>query len=284
VRRPGRPAPPAVLLVLGGIISLQLGAAVAKQLFPTVGPAGAVFLRLAVGAVLLLVVARPRWPTVRGSARLALTFGAVLATMNLSFYASLSRIPLGPAVTIEFLGPLVLAVATSRRRADVGWAVLAGVGVAALSWEGTGDGLDRLGVALALTAGACWAGYILLSQRLGAAAPGLAGLSVAVSGAAVVAAVPGVVQGAGRLLEPLTLLLGAAVGVLSSAVPYALEFLALRRLAASTFGILMSIEPAVAALAGLLILGEGLGPVQVAGIVVVCLASAAVTAGAPPEP
>jgi inner membrane transporter RhtA len=282
--RPVGASPQAVLLVLGGIVSVQLGAAVAKQIFPAVGPAGAVLLRLAVGAVILGGVSRPTPAAVRGHLRLAVIFGAVLATMNVSFYSSLTRIPLGPAVTIEFLGPLLLAVATSRRRRDLAWVLLAGVGVAALSWEGTGDGLDRLGVGLAATAGACWAAYILLSQRLGAAAPGLSGLAVAVTAAALVAAVPGIAQGGARLLEPGTLLLGVAVGVLSSAVPYALEFLALRRVAAGTFGILMSLEPAVAALAGLALLGEGLRPAQVAGIVLVCVASAAVTAGRPPEP
>jgi inner membrane transporter RhtA len=279
----GRVTPEAVLLVLGGIISVQLGAAVAKQLFPAVGPAGAVFLRLAVGALILAAVARPRAAVVRGHLGLALAFGAVLAGMNLSFYASLTRIPLGAAVTIEFLGPLVLAVLTSRRRRDVGWAILAGLGVAAVSWEGAG-GLDPVGVAFALLAGAGWAGYILLSQRLGAAAPGLTGLAVAVAAGAIVSAVPGIAQGGSQLLDPRVLALGVAVGVLSSAVPYALEFLALRRLPAATFGILMSLEPAVAALAGLLILGESLRPVQITGIVLVCVASAAVTAGSPPEP
>jgi inner membrane transporter RhtA len=279
----GRVGPEAALLVLGGIVSVQVGAAVAKQLFGVVGPAGAVLLRLAVGAVILAAVARPTAAVVRRNLGLALAFGAVLAAMNLSFYASLARIPLGAAVTIEFLGPLVLAVVSSRRRADIAWALLAGFGVAAVSWEGTGA-LDAVGVALALAAGAGWAGYILLSQRLGAAAPGLTGLAVAVAAAAVVAAGPGIAQGGARLLEPRILALGIAVGVLSSAVPYALEFLALRRLPAGTFGILMSLEPAVAALTGLLLLGEGLRLVQVAGIVVVCVASAAVTAGAPPEP
>jgi inner membrane transporter RhtA len=278
-----RVTPDAVLLVLGGIVSVQLGAAVAKQIFPTVGPAGAVLLRLGVGALILAAVARPTRAVVRGQLRLALAFGAVLAAMNLSFYASLTRIPLGAAVTIEFLGPLVLAVVTSRRRTDIGWALLAGLGVAAVSWE-RGGALDAVGVGLALLAGVGWAGYILLSQRLGAAAPGLTGLAVAVAGGAIVAAVPGIAQGGTRLLEPRILLFGAAVGVLSSAVPYALEFLALRRLPAATFGILMSLEPAVAAAAGLLVLGEGLRVVQVAGIAAVCVASAAVTAGSPPEP
>jgi inner membrane transporter RhtA len=203
--------------------------------------------------------------------------------MNLSFYSSLTRIPLGPAVTIEFLGPLLLAVATSRRRRDLAWVVFAGVGVGALSWEGAGGALDLLGVGFAAAAGACWAAYILLSQRLGAAAPGLAGLAVAVGAAALVSAAPGIAEGGARLLEPGTLVLGVAVGVLSSAVPYALELLALRRVAAGTFGILMSLEPAVAALAGLVLLREGLRPVQLGGVVLVCVASAAVTAARPPD-
>jgi inner membrane transporter RhtA len=273
-----------MLLVLGGIVSVQVGAAVAERLFPVVGPGGAVLLRLALGAVILAAVSRPRLGAVRGQLREALAFGAVLAAMNLSFYAAIDRIPLGPAVTVEFLGPLLLAVAVSRRRLDVVWAVVAGLGVVALSWQSGASGLDPVGVGLAALAGACWAGYIVLSQRLGAAAPGLAGLAVAVAAAALVAAPFGLAQGGLRLLEPRTLLLGAAVGLLSSAVPYALELMALRRLAAGTFGILMSIEPAVGALAGLLLLGEGLRPLQVLGIALVCLASAAVTAGRPPEP
>ena len=274
-----RAVPPTALgLVLGGIVSLQVGAAAAKQVFPAVGSGGAVLLRLAVGALILAMVARPRRDSVRP---LALLFGAVLATMNLCFYASLTRIPLGPAVTVEFLGPLVLAVVTSRRRIDALWALLAFAGVAALSWEGQGQRLDAGGLALAATAGAAWAAYIVLSQRLGAAAPGLGGLAVAVAAAAVVAAPVGLAQGGARLLEPRVLVLGVAVGVLSSAVPYALEFLALRRLPASTFGILMSIEPAVAAVIGLALLDEGLRAVQAAGILLVCVASAAVTAGRP---
>jgi inner membrane transporter RhtA len=279
-----RVGPESVLLVLGGIVSVQLGAAVAKQIFPEVGPAGAVFLRLGVGALILGAVTRPRRAALRGHVGLAVAFGAVLAVMNLSFYASLTRIPLGAAVTIEFLGPLLLAVATSRRARDVGWALLAAAGVAALTWEGTGAALDLAGVVLAATAGVCWAGYILLSQRVGAAVPGLAGLAVAVAAGAVVAAVPGIAQGGARLLEPRTLVFGIGVGVLSSSVPYALELLALRRLAAGTFGIFMSLEPAVAALAGLVLLGEGLRLAQIVGVVLVCLASAAVAASRPPEP
>jgi inner membrane transporter RhtA len=275
----GRVSPAAFGLVLGGIVSLQVGAAAAKQVFPAVGSGGAVLLRLAVGALILCAVARPGRASVRP---LALLFGAVLAAMNLCFYASLTRIPLGPAVTVEFLGPLVLAVVTSRRRTDALWALLAFAGVAALSWEGQGQRLDAAGLALAATAGAAWAAYILLSQRLGSSAPGLGGLAVAVTAAAVVAAPFGAAQGGSRLLEPRVLLFGAAVGVLSSAVPYALEFLALRRLPASTFGILMSIEPAVAAVIGILLLGETLRAVQAAGILLVCAASAAVTAGGRP--
>ncbi len=278
-----RPGPTALLLVAGGIVSLQIGAAAAKQIFPAVGSGGAVLLRLAVGAAILVAVARPRRDSVRP---LALLFGAVLAIMNLCFYASLTRIALGPAVTVEFLGPLLLAVVTSRRRLDSLWALLAFVGVAALSWEGPGQRVDAVGLALAAAAGAAWAAYIVLSQRLGAAAPGFGGLAVAVAAAAFVAAPVGIAQGGSRLVEPHVLLFGAAVGVLSSAVPYALEFLALRRLAASTFGILMSIEPVVAAVIGFALLREGLRAVQAAGIVLVCVASAAVTAGRPepPEP
>jgi inner membrane transporter RhtA len=269
-------AVPSTALVLLAVGSVQIGAALAKSLFEELGPAGTVFLRVGLAAVLLTVLWRPR---VRGLARadlrLVAAFGLALAGMNLSFYAALDRLPLGIAVTIEFVGPLGVAVALSRRRADLAWVLLAALGVLLLA-EGGGD-VDPLGVLLALTAGAFWAAYILLSSRVGRAFAGGQGLALAmVAGTAVLVPV-GVADGGTSLLDPGLLALGAAVALLSSAIPYSLELEALRRLPERTFGILLSTEPAVAALAGFVILGERLAARELVamGLVVVACVGAA---------
>jgi inner membrane transporter RhtA len=270
-----------VLFVLGGVVSVQLGAAVAKGLFPALGPAGTVLLRMTTGALVLLLVARrPPHRLPAGSQRLVVAFGLALAAMNLAFYLSLERIPLGVAVTVEFIGPLAVAVVGSRRLRDLVWALLAAVGVVLLTGGGqalvSGE-LDPLGVLCAALAGTCWAAYILLNQRVGAAVPGVHGLAVAMAVGTVALLPIGVASGGSRLLEPHLLAAGAAVGLLSSAVPYTLELAALRSLAASTFGVLMSLEPAVAALAGLVVLGERLTAGQVVAVACVCAASAGAT-------
>jgi inner membrane transporter RhtA len=265
---------PSAALVLGAIASVQLGAAVASKLFGAVGPGGAVLLRLAFGSVLLAVVWPPRLRERRRSElALAAAFGIVLAGMNVTFYQALARIPLGIAVTIEFVGPLAVAIAGSRRPVDVVWAALAAAGILALTHGGGGRGLDGLGVAFALAAGALWAAYILLNARLGRAFEGGTGLTLGMGIGTVVFAPLGLLDGGGRLLEPRSLAIGVAVGLLSSAIPYSFELEALRRIATSVFGVLMSLEPAVAALAGLLVLGQGLRGRAVAGIVLVVAAS-----------
>jgi inner membrane transporter RhtA len=248
---------PAPVLVVGAIASVQSGAAVATKLFPAVGPGGAVFLRLAVSAVLLLVIVRPR-ASGRGRHDLVLVgaFGIVLAAMNCLFYLALARIPLGVAVTIEFLGPLGVAIAGSRRLLDMVWVLLAAVGVTLLA--SGGGNLDVVGIVLAASAGVCWAGYILLSQRVGRAFDGMAGLAIALSVGAIGLAPYGVIAGGSALVRPSVLGRGAAIAVLSSAIPYSLELLALRRLRAAVFGVLMSLEPAMAALSGLVVLGQHL--------------------------
>ena len=212
-----------VALILVAVSSVQVGAALAKRLFPLLGASGTVAVRLATAAVVLLAIARPR---VRGVRRrhlvLVAGFGLVLAVMNLSFYASLQRIPLGVAVTIEFAGPLALAVAGSRRLRDLLWATLAGSGVVVLTGGGTAftnGSLDPLGVAFALTTAACWAGYIVLSQRVGAVLPSLQGLALAITVGAVLVLPVGVATAGRALLRPDLLAMGAAVGLLSSAVP-----------------------------------------------------------------
>jgi inner membrane transporter RhtA len=263
---------PSTGLVLSAIASVQFGSALAATLFAQIGPADTVFLRLTSAAVILLLVRRPR---LRGRTAhdllLASAFGLVLAGMNLSFYEALDRIPLGVAVTIEFVGPLAVAVAGSRRRIDRLWVVLALAGIVALTRGGV-DGLNGLGVALALAAGCLWGTYILLNARLGRAFEGSTGLSLAMSVAAL-AALPVGIAGSGRLLAPASLALGAAVGVLSSVIPYSFELEALRRIAPPTFGVLMSLEPAIAALAGFLVLGQDLGARALVGIALVVVAS-----------
>jgi len=246
------------VLVIGAIASVQSGAAVAIKLFPAVGAGGAVFLRLVVSALLVALLVRPK-PRERTPAelRLVVTFGVVLAAMNALFYLSLDRIPLGVAVTIEFLGPLGVAIAGSRRLLDFVWVVLAGVGVVLLAGGGGGH-LDNVGLILAASAGACWAGYILLSQRVGRVFPGMSGLAFALLIGAVVTAPYGIAVGGTALVRPGVLGKGAAIAVLSSAVPYSLELAALRRLRAAVFGVLMSLEPAMAALSGFIFLGQHL--------------------------
>jgi inner membrane transporter RhtA len=205
----------------------------------------------------------------------ALAFGVSLLTMNWAIYQSFARIPLGLAVTIEFVGPLAIAVLGSRRVRDLAWVVLAGLGVALLGFDP--EGVTLAGVLFALLAGAAWAAYILLSAGTGRRWPGLDGLAVA-SVVAMLPLTPYAVHAGGEtLLKPEILALGAAVGLLSSVIPYSLELNALRVLRPSVFGILMSLEPAAAALAGLLLLGEVLTPVQLLAMACVVAASIGAT-------
>ena len=245
------------MLVVAAVASVQTGAALATKLFPAVGPAGAVFLRLAFSALVVMAVARPSVRSIPGRhAGLGVAFGLVLAGMNLCFYLSLNRVPLGVAVTIEFLGPLGVAIAGSRRPMDLLWVGLAAAGVALLA--GGGGHFDIVGILLAAMAGVLWAAYILLSQRVGRVMPGLSGLAIALTVGAVVMAPLGIAVGGTALVHPGNLARGAAIGVLSSAVPYGLELAALRRLPAAAFSVLMSMEPAMGALSGLVFLGQRL--------------------------
>jgi inner membrane transporter RhtA len=268
---------PAPVLVLGGIASVQSGAAIATRLFPAVGAGGAVFMRLALSAVLLLPLARPR---LRGVARrdllLVLAFGLVLAAMNFLFYLSIARIPLGVAVTVEFLGPLGVAIAGSRRLLDLMWVLLAALGVALLA--GGGGHLDIVGVILAATAGVGWAGYILLSQRVGRVFEGLSGLALALTVGGIAMAPYGIIAGGSNLFHPSVLGKGAAVAILSAAIPFSLELAALRRLRASVFGVLMSLEPAMAAVSGLVFLSQRLRIQEWLAVGAVMVASVGATA------
>jgi inner membrane transporter RhtA len=273
---------PPTLLVLASIASVQFGAAFAKTLFDELGAGGTVFVRTLVAAIVLALIWRPRLAGhSRGDLGLALVFGLVLAAMNFCFYSSIERIPLGIAVTFEFVGPLGVAVFGSRRPLDLIWVVLAAAGILLLSDLGSGGGLDRLGVALALFAGVLWAAYILLSARMGRAFPGGAGLALAMVVATVPLAPVGIADGGSQLLVPEVLLAGVAVGLLGSAIPYALELEALRTMPVGVFGVLMSLEPAVAALAGFVVLDEGLVTRELVAIALVVAASAGAARGAP---
>jgi inner membrane transporter RhtA len=266
---------PPTVLVLGAVSSVQFGAALAKSLFDEIGAGGTVFLRVLVAALLLALIWRPRVHGRPGEElRLALVFGLVLASMNMAFYLALDRIPLGIVVTLEFIGPLGVAVFGSRKPLDLVWVALAAAGILLLSGFAGGTDLDPLGVALALLAGGLWAAYILLGVRVGRVFPGGSGLALAMLVATVPLAPVGIAEGGGDLLVPSTLAIGAAVGVLSSAIPYTLELEALRRMRAGVFGVLMSLEPAVAALAGYVVLGEDLVAREIVAILLVVAASA----------
>lgn len=252
---------PAVGLVGAGAVSVQFGAAFATRLFGRVGPAGAVTLRLVLAALILLAAMRlrpARSGTVSPADRAVVVgFGLVLAAMNLSFYEAIARIPLGVAVTIEFTGPLTLALAFSRRWSDGLWAVGAGAGVALLA-SGVGRHLDATGLLFALIAGALWAAYILFSRETGRRFESLSGLSWAMTVGAVAVLPFGVAAGGTGLLRPSVMGLGLVVAVLSSVVPYSLELLALRRVTPRAFGVMMSLDPALATAAGFLVLGQHL--------------------------
>ncbi|WP_329520445.1 EamA family transporter [Spirillospora sp. NBC_01491] len=274
----GSVPPPALILL--GIISLQVGAGLAKHLFDRLPPSALVLMRLLTSAIVLCFLARTALRTVlrdhsRRSLALAAGFGLSLAMMNLAIYQSFLRIPLGVAVTIEFLGPLAVSIVASRRPRDVLWVLLAGAGVVMLA-RGGGD-LDPVGIAFALLAGVGWAAYILLSAATGQRFSGSTGLALASAvGAAAVLPV-GVVSGGAALLDPMLLLVGLGVGVLSSVIPYSLEMEALRRMPARVFGVLMSLEPAVAALVGVALLGEVLTGRQWIAICCVIVACAGAT-------
>jgi len=269
-----RPDRRAAGLVLVGIASVQFGSALATHIFDEVGPAGTVLLRTIFAAAVLGAIWRP---AARGLSRVTrrdiALYAVTLAGMNLCFYESLERLPLGIAVTLEFVGPLTVAIAGTRNRLDVLWVLLAAGGIVLLGPD-IGDGLDGTGVALALTAGGFWGVYILMSARVGRGPTGLSGLSMAMLVASVLLLPIGIADGGGDLLGPRVLAIGLAVALLSSAIPYVLELEALRRLPERVFGVLLSLEPAVAAVVGLIVLDQHLVGREILAIALVVLASA----------
>jgi inner membrane transporter RhtA len=281
-----------VALVLVAVVSVQFGAGLAIQLFPLVGSGGAAWVRLLLAAVLVAVISPwtrlpLRFWALRGLGwsgpawRAVVAFGAGLALMNWAFYEAIARIPLGVAVALEFAGPLGLALVLTRRVTDAVWAVGAATGIAALTLDPAdlgrpAAGLDPAGVVLALVAGGLWAAYILLSRRVGRLVPGTGGLSVALVVGAVLLAPVGLATGA-RLLDWRVIGLGLGVAVLSTALTYGLELEALRRIPARLFGILMSVEPMVAALVGLVLVAQVLDPPQWVGVAVVTAVSVGAT-------
>jgi inner membrane transporter RhtA len=260
----------AAAAAIGSGVSVPVGAAIGATIFPLVGSAGVVGLRQAVAAIALLAVARPRLRGLRwSSVRPAVLLGLVLIVMNVTLYGAVERIGLGLAVTLEFLGPLAVALVGSRRRLDLACAVVAGIGVVLLT--GTVPGLDAVGILLALTAAAAWAAYILLSQRAGRSLPGIQSTAIASLVAAILTSPLLVLALAG--LAPSDILhvavIGVAAGILSSALPYSVDLLVLRRLPRQLFAVLQSVHPAAAAIAGFVVLGQILGAWQVAGLLLI---------------
>jgi inner membrane transporter RhtA len=279
------PVPP-VAMVMVAAVSVQFGAALGATLFDELGPGGASLLRQAFAAAILLGLWRPRLRSYSPAAlRLALAFGLALGGMNLCFYEALDRVPLGICVTIEFIGPVSVAVLFSRRPLDLVWVLLAVLGIVLLANPFGAGGVDPTGFVLILAAAACWAVYIVLAQRATRVFHGSTGLALAAAVAWLIPLGPGLSEaGVSALLAPSALAIGLAVALASSVIPYSLESESLRRMPANVFGVLMSLEPAVAALAGFVVLGQTLGAREIAAIALVIAASVGVTRTASTPP
>lgn len=265
------------------MLTVQFGAAIAKSLFAQLGPGGVVLLRVCFAALVLMAIWRPwrgfRQRFTRADVAAIVAFGLVFATMNFTFYLSIDRLPLGVAVTLEFVGPLGVAVAGSRRLLDALWVALAAAGILLFAPIPAGGAtqLDPVGLGFALLAGGLWACYIVLSSRVGKAAPGGGGLALALTIGTIAILPVGILSAGPALLNPLLLLAGAAVALLSSVIPYSLEFIALRRMSTGAFGVFMSLEPGIATLVGLLVLHETLTVRAVAALLLVTFASLGAT-------
>ncbi len=269
-----------VAALVAGMVSLQCGATFAKTLFPVAGPTGTAALRVCFSALILVAAWRPwRFSLSAEEARWIALYGAALGGMNVLFYLALARLPLGPAVAIEFAGPMSVALFASRRRSDFAWIGIAVLGLGLLLPLGGAGSLDPVGILFALGAAVAWALYILFGQRAGRVDGGRA-VSLGMLTAALVAAPLGLAEAGATLFAPRILAAGLAMAVMTSALPYSLEMIALRRLDKKTFGVLMSLEPVIAALAAFALLGERLSPVQWLAVLCVMAASTGITLGA----
>ncbi len=280
----GRQRIPAPLLVVLAIVSAQTGSAVARTLFDELGVTGTALLRLSIGGIVLLAILRPpvrSWT--RGQWSAAALLGIALAGMNVAFYHSLDLVPLGVAVTVEFTGPLLVALVQTRRLVDFGFALLAATGVVLLGLRATSGNVEALGLLLAFTAGLFWAAYIVASARVGRVLPGVDGLAVAFALGAVLVLPFGASEASAVLDDPSLLIGASVVALLSSIIPYGLELVALRRMLTRVFGVLMSLEPAAAAISGWIILDQRLGPTELAALVLVSLASVGITVSSRPS-
>lgn len=272
------PPVPAVLLA---ILSVQGGAAIAKSIFPVMGAAGTAGLRIVLSALILLIAYRPNFKKITPAQyKLVLPYGFVLGAMNISFYLSLARIPLGLAVTLEFIGPLLLAISTSRKTVDFLWALLAALGIALIApWSSNSGNIDLTGAALALLAGAFWATYIVIGGKTSKIMDGGQAVTIGMLVASCVVIPFAMIEGNLVQVTPKFFLMGLAIALLSSAIPYTLEMTALKKIPAKTFSILMSLEPAVAAFCGLIFLHEQLSTLEWTAIALVVIASTGATLG-----
>ena len=271
-----------VALAIASMSIIQLGAALSEPLFDRIGPSGTRGLRLVFAALILWPFVRPRLRgRSRADLRAAVALGVCSGALTLAFFEAISRIPLGVAVTIEFLGPLGVALAGSRHVRDVIWVALAGGGVALLTLgDGAGEPIELAGVLFALLSGCCWAAYIVLTKQVGARWQGFDGLAVSLAVAALVSLPFGVTGAGGDLLQPGVLLAGIGLALLMPLIPYALELVSLRRLPTALFGVIMSLEPAIAALLGFLVLSQSLAVTGIVAIAMVVVASAGATLSA----
>jgi inner membrane transporter RhtA len=263
---------PAPVILIGAMVAFQLGGALGAKVLPELGTAGAAFTRNAIAAVVLAAVARPSLSVLRGRYPEVAAAALTVAGMNLAFYAAIARIPLAAVVTISFVGPLTVAVAGSRHRRDLLWAVMAFCGVALFGGFPGGAALDPAGILFACVDGCCWGVYAIMMQRVARGIPGLQGLTMTTAAATVLLAVPAVMSPPPGTIDARTATLGIAIGALT-AIPYALEFLALRMMRAATYGVLVSLEPAIAVIVGILLLGQTPTAVEIVAIALVVCAS-----------
>jgi inner membrane transporter RhtA len=270
-RRTGVDAVPAPVLMLVGMVSTQLGAAFAKHLFGTAGPAAMTVMRLGFAAVVLLLWWRPSLRLDRATAGAVVAFGVAIAGMNLCFYLAMARMPVGVALTVGMAGPLAVATLSSSRAKDRLWIVLAASGIALLGWQGGAAGLT--GLLIALACAVFWGAYVPLSAKVGAMVPGGGGLALAMALGTLCSLPAGLAEGGDALARPEVLAFGFGVAMLSSLVPYTCEMETLRRVSALVFGVLLSLEPAIGAVVALMVLHEILSVAQVLGLAAVVTAS-----------